>query len=109
MVKSVFSILKLIDLLFLVVDILLKLLLLPHELMNGVVLTKRESRSLLHNFVKFGDLILESLDDLSGFFLFLLGSLNKFPAFLDLSSENSDGVGIFLGELDSSLDSSSIL
>lgn len=87
----------------------MKLLLLSHEFVNSVVLAKRKTRSLLDNLVKFGDFILESLDDLSGFFLFLLGSFNEFPAFLNLSSEDSNGVGILLGEFDSSLNSSSVL
>lgn len=59
--------------------------------------------------MKFGDFVLESLDDLSGFFLFLLGSFNEFPAFLNLSSKDSNGVGILLGEFDSSLNSGSVL
>jgi len=59
--------------------------------------------------VELGDLILESLNDLSGFLFFILGSLDKLPALLDFSSEDSDSVGIFLSQLNGSLDSRSVL
>lgn len=42
--------------------------------------------------MELGDLVLEALDDLPGLLLLVLGSLNEFPALLDLSSEDSNGV-----------------
>ena len=109
LVKVGVSVLEILVLLLLHLDFLLEVLLGSHELVDSVVLTKRETRALLHNLVKLGNLVLKALNNLSSLLLLVLGSLNKLPALLDFPSENSDGVGIFLGKLDGSLDSCRIL
>lgn len=82
---------------------------LSDELVNGVVLTKRETRALLDNLVELSDLILQTLDDLSSLLFFFLGGFNKLPALLNLTSQDSDCVGIFLSQLDGTFDSCSVL
>ena len=57
-VQSALLLVKVIVLLFEAFNFLLKLFLLSDELVNGVVLTKRESRALLYDLVKLGNLIL---------------------------------------------------
>jgi len=76
---------------------------------HGVVLSEGESRALLNNFMKLADLILEALDDLARLLLLGLGLLNELPALLNLTSENCNGVRVFLGKLNSPLDSSCVL
>jgi len=72
-------------------------------------LTERKTTTVFDNLVKLSNLILETLDDLSCFLFFLFGGLDELPALLDFFSENSDCIGIFLGELDGSLDLGSVL
>ena len=103
------GVLEILVLLLLHLNFLLEVLLGSHKLVDSVVLTKRETRSLLHNLVEFGDLVLKTLNNLPGLLLLVLGSLNKLPALLNFPSEDSDSVRIFLSELDCSLDSCSIL
>lgn len=58
--------------------------------------------------MKLRNFILELMDDLACLLFLRLGSLNEFPALVDFSSEHSDGVGVFLSELDGTLDSCGI-
>ena len=108
-VESSLCELEVVNLLLFGLNFLLKLLLLSDELVDGVVLTKRETRALLDNLVELSNLILQTLDDLPSLFFLFLGGLNKFPALFNLTSQNSDSVRIFLSELDGTFDSCSIL
>jgi hypothetical protein len=109
LVKVGVGVLKVIILLLLHLNFLLEIFLSTHQLVNGVILSKGETRALLNNLVELGNLVLEALNDLPGLLFLVLGGLNKLPALLDLSSQDSDGVGILLGQLNGSLDSCSIL
>lgn len=102
------DLLQILNLLILLVDFLLQLLLGSHESLDLVVLSHGETRALLNDLVQLGNLLFESVDDLSCLLLLGLGSLNELPAFVNFSSEHTDGVRIFLSQLDSSLDSGSI-
>ena len=101
--------LELVDLLLSGLYLLGELFLLSHELVNSVVLSERETRTLLDDLVELADLILEALDDLPGLLLSALGLLDELPALLNLSPEDSDGVRVLLSELDGSLDPCCIL
>ena len=58
--------------------------------------------------MKLGDFILELLDDLPGLLFLVLGCLNELPTLLNFSSENSNGVAVLLGQLDSALNLGSV-
>jgi len=72
-------------------------------------LTKGKTTAVFDNLVKLSNLILKTLDDLPSLLFLLFGSLDKLPALLNFFPKNGDGVGIFLGELDSSLDLGGVL
>ena len=82
---------------------------LSDELVNGVVLTKRETRALLDNLVELSDLILQTLDDLSSLLFFFLGGFNKLPALLNFATKNSNSIAILLSQFNGSLNLSGIL
>jgi len=65
-----------IDLLSLIFDLFFKLFLLSNELVDSVVLAQRKTGALLNNLVELGDLVLQTLNDLSCFLFFLLGSFD---------------------------------
>ena len=74
--KSSLSEFKIIKLLFLRFNLLFEVLLSFDELMNSVVLTKREAWSLFNDFMKFCNFVFQSLNDLSGFLFFIFSRFN---------------------------------
>jgi len=75
-VQSILSEFKIIKFKFLLFNLLFEVLLSFDELMNSVVLTKRETWSLFNDFMEFGNFVFQSLDDLSGFLFFIFSRFN---------------------------------
>lgn len=97
------------DLLVLVAELGLHLLLLLHELLNGVVLVELKAGTKFNSFVELGDLRLKLTDDLTGLFFLFLGGLDELPSFVDFFLKKADGRAVLLGQLDSSFDTRGIL
>jgi len=83
---------KVVDLCLLGVDLFLELFESGDELADLIVVTKGKTTTIFDNLVKLGNLILQTLDNFSGLFFLFFGSFDKLPAFLDFSSQNSDGI-----------------
>lgn len=61
-----------------------------------------KARALFDDFVEMSDFTLQVLNDLSGFFFFLLSLFNKAPRFVNFFFQHTDCVAILLGKLDGS-------
>lgn len=109
LIQCVLRQLKVINLLLLLSNLLIQLLLLLDESVHCVVLAEGESRSLFDDFVEFSDFFFESRDDSTRLFFFVLGGFDQFPALFDFSSQNCNGVGVLLCQLDSTFNSCSVL
>jgi hypothetical protein len=59
--------------------------------------------------VKLANLVSEALDDLLCLLFLGLGGLDKLPALIDFSSENSNSVGILLSQFNRSLNPGCVL
>lgn len=87
----------------------LDLILSSHELHHSIILGESEAGTLLHNLVEVRNFGLEFRDDFAGFLFLVLGGLDESPGFLDFFLEDANGAGVFLGELDSGLDTGRVL